>query len=205
MNGTKKDKFAILENLKAGINATLPLILFIALLSWAFKIAFGLVKPFIILLAPRAEDQTTSVKLAALLLALFFIFLIGALVRSTEGRRLFNRVENRIFRILPGYTVVKETLLQFLGTKRTPFSRVAIVNTFGTATRQIGFITDDNDDGSYTVFVPTGPNPTSGSIYILPRSQVQLVNANVELAMKAIITGGIGSRVVLRDKSEEEE
>lgn len=200
MTKTRKDKYFILENLKAGINATLPIIIFIALLSWAFRIIFRLIQPFIIIIAPSPEDQTLFVKLVALLLALVVLFLIGALISSRDGRRMFNKIENRIFKILPGYTVVKETMLQFIGTKQTPFSRVAIVRTFDTATRQIAFITDENEDGTYTVFIPTGPNPTSGNIFILPPEQVEIIDANVERAMKTIITGGIGTRPVLKKK-----
>jgi uncharacterized membrane protein len=44
-----------------------------------------------------------------------------------------------------------------------------------------------------TVFVPTGPNPTSGLIYHVPKDRVTKTDAAVDLAMKTIISCGAGS------------
>jgi uncharacterized membrane protein len=195
-----KKRYILSNNLRAGINAVLPLIIFIFLLGWVFRIVFKLIEPVIIILAPRAEDQTIFIKLLALVLVLLGVTIIGSLIRSKEGRKKFNRLENRIFKILPGYTMVKETLLQFLGTKRMPFSTVAIVRPFNNETRQIGFITNDCSNGFYTVFVPTGPNPTSGNIFHLKKEQIQIVDVPYEQAMKTIIACGIDSAPVFKGK-----
>jgi len=194
----KIKKHIILDDFRAGINAVLPLIIFIFLLTWVFKIIFNLIEPVIIILAPRAEDQTIFIKLLALAIVLLIIIVIGAFLRSEEGKKRFAKMENRIFKILPGYTMVKETLLQFLGTKRRPFSRVAIVRPFNNETRQIGFITDEFSDGFYTVFVPTGPNPTSGNIFYLREAQVEIVDVPYEQAMKTIIACGIDSSPIFK-------
>ena len=193
-----KQRRVFSENLRAGINAVLPLIIFLFLSGWAFKIVFKLIQPVIIMLAPRAEDQTILIKLSALVLVLIGVTIVGSLVRSKEGRKRFSKLENRLFKILPGYTMVKETLLQFLGTKRMPFSTVAIVRPFNNETRQIGFITNDSSNGFCTVFVPTGPNPTSGNIFHLKKEQIQVVDVPYEQAMKTIIACGIDSAPVFK-------
>lgn len=197
MSETKK---SIIGNLKTGINAVLPLIILIALFSWGIKLVFRLIQPFVVVLAPRAEDQTIFVKLAALFLILFGVIMIGAMLKSQKGRKRWAKIEAKIFRVLPGYTMIKETVLQFLGTKKVPFSQVAIVHTFDNSTRQIAFVTDEHKDGYYTVFVPTGPNPTSGNIYILPERNVKLIDIPVEQAMKTIIACGIGSDNLTKKK-----
>ena len=198
----KETKKTIIENLKTGINAVLPLMVLIALLSWGVKLIFRIIQPFVVVLAPRAEDQTILVKLTALFLVLFGLLLIGAMLKSKRGRRRWAMLETRMFKILPGYSMIKETLLRFIGTKKTPFSQVAIVKIFATGTRQIAFVTDEHSDGSYTVFAPTGPNPTSGNIYILPAENVKLVDIPVEQAMKAIIACGIGSASITKKKKK---
>lgn len=184
----------IIENFKAGINAILPIIILFIFISWAIKTIFKLIQPFVILLEPRTEEQTIFVKLAVLFLICFFILLVGAMLQDKKGKERFLKIENRIFKILPGYTMIKETILQFLGTKKMPFSQVALVKIYDSSTRQIAFITDEHEDGSFTVFVPTGPNPTSGNIFILTKEQVQLTNMPIEQAMKTIISCGIGSK-----------
>jgi uncharacterized membrane protein len=59
------------------------------------------------------------------------------------------------------------------------------------------FITDSHDDGSFTVFVPTGPNPTSGLIYHLGGEFVHPVNVPVQEAMRSVISCGAGSGKLL--------
>ena len=55
-----------------------------------------------------------------------------------------------------------------------------------------GFITDDQGE-ILTVFVPTGPNPTSGNIYHLPREKVYRTTTAVDSGMRSIISCGAGS------------
>ncbi len=192
----KKQRHILSDNLRVGINAVLPLTIFLFLFSWVFKIVFKLIEPVIIILAPRAEDQTIFIKMLALGLVLIGVTIIGGFIRTKGGHKKFIKLENRIFKILPGYTMVKETLLQFLGTKRMPFSTVAIVRPFNNETRQIGFVTNDCNNGFYTVFVPTGPNPTSGNIFYLKKDQIRIVDVPYEQAMKTIIACGIDSAPV---------
>jgi uncharacterized membrane protein len=61
-------------------------------------------------------------------------------------------------------------------------------------TETTAIITSRHDNDWYTVFVPTGPNPTSGLIYHLPPNQVELLEGiKVEQALKTIIACGAGS------------
>ena len=95
--------------------------------------------------------------------------------------------------------MVKEIVNQFLGDKNSsPFSQgqVAKVKLFGTdiETSVTAFVTSQHESGLYTVFVPTGPNPTSGMIYHLPANQVELLpGIKVDSAMRTIISCGAGS------------
>ncbi|WP_240554901.1 hypothetical protein [Oceanicoccus sagamiensis] len=62
------------------------------------------------------------------------------------------------------------------------------------ATEATVIVTSTHDNGWYTVFVPTGPNPTSGMIYHLPPEQVELLpNIKVDEALRTIIACGAGS------------
>jgi uncharacterized membrane protein len=73
------------------------------------------------------------------------------------------------------------------------------VDIFNTGTLMTGFITDDQGE-IITVFVPTGPNPTSGLIYHLPRARVLKTNASVDSGMKSIISCGAGSAEVFASR-----
>ena len=91
----------------------------------------------------------------------------------------------------------KETVGQFIGNKESPFSSVALAQIFGNETLVSAFITDKHADGSYTVFVPTGPNPTSGNIFHLEAKYVYKIDVSVEDAMRSIISCGAGSAKLL--------
>jgi uncharacterized membrane protein len=65
------------------------------------------------------------------------------------------------------------------------------------------FVTDSHDDGSYTVFVPTGPNPTSGNIYHLKGKWVHPVDVSVEDTMRSIISCGAGSSMLIEKLGSE--
>jgi uncharacterized membrane protein len=99
--------------------------------------------------------------------------------------------------------MVKETVNQFLGKKESPFSSVALVQIFENDTKVTGFITDRHDNGTITVFVPTGPNPTSGFIYHLDAEYVHPVDVSVEDAMRSVISCGAGSGALVKGLDED--
>jgi uncharacterized membrane protein len=57
----------------------------------------------------------------------------------------------------------------------------------GTAPREIDGAAGEE---SLAVFLPTTPNPTSGYLLFLPRSQVRLLKMSVEEGFKLVISGG---------------
>ena len=59
------------------------------------------------------------------------------------------------------------------------------------------FITDTHASSRYTLFVPTGPNPTSGLIFHIPQEYVHPVKVSVEETMRSVIGCGAGSSNLL--------
>ena len=113
--------------------------------------------------------------------------------------------EKHLERFAPGYRMVKEIVNQFLGEKNSSAftkAQVAKVKLFGPdiATSVTALVTSIHADGSYTIFVPTGPNPTSGMIYHLPAEQVEVLpGIKVDAAMRTIISCGAGSDELFSD------
>ena len=126
-------------------------------------------------------------------------FLVGLFIRTKLGQLIFNILENGVLSKAPGYKMVKETVNQFFGRKQSPFSSVALVQIFQNETKVTAFITDRHDNGIVTVFVPTGPNPTSGFIYHIPEEFVHPVNVRVEDAMRSVISCGTGSGMLIKE------
>ena len=64
-----------------------------------------------------------------------------------------------------------------------------------------GMVTARHADGRLTIFVPCGPNPTTGFIYHVASELVELrPDIKVETMMKTVIGCGVGAADVLRKR-----
>jgi uncharacterized membrane protein len=152
----------------------------------------------------RSEHEGIIVDILVLLVLVCVCFLVGAVVRTRLGKWLYGLIEARLLRRAPGYSMIKETANHILGENRkSPFSSVALARIFGNDTLVSVFVTDTHADGSYTVFMPTGPNPTSGNIYHLKAENVYPVDVPVEDAMRSIISCGAGSSALVNKFNED--
>jgi uncharacterized membrane protein len=56
---------------------------------------------------------------------------------------------------------------------------------------------EENDNGSVTVFVPSSPAITVGTVYIVDRSRVTILEASTMEIADCISQWGIGSRKII--------
>ena len=180
-----------------GVVALAPLTLIILLFRWVINMIGRNLTPLVDRLL-QDPDPNPLFKFALYVLTftaiLIFFFVIGLVVR-TRLWAFLNKAEDRYLLRIPGYKMVKETVQQFFGKNRSFFKEVVLVDIFNTGALMTGFITDDQGE-VITVFVPTGPNPTSGNIYHLQKSRVLKTKATVDNGMKTIISCGAGSAEV---------
>ena len=185
-----------------GVVVILPAVILGFAFKWLFGVVGGAIRPLTDLveehieLPGRYEQLIATVLVLAVILAGFF--LVGLFVRTRMGRWIYAAFEDSLLSKAPGYKMVKETVNQFLGKKESPFSSVALVQIFENDTKVTAFITDRHDDGTITVFVPTGPNPTSGFIYHVDQQYVHPVDVSVEDAMRSVLSCGAGSGALIQ-------
>lgn len=196
----EKLKRFIFTTLLGGLVVVLPVAIIAFVFHWMFGIVAGLISPVTGLFGPTSRPQEILLNIMVIAGMLLICFIIGFLVRTRMGGFIYRFLEKTILARVPGYSLVKETVLQFAGSKRSPFSSVALADIYGNGTLVTAFVTDEHDDGRYTVFVPTGPNPTSGNIFHLDGARVHRVDVPVEDAMRSIISCGSSSRKVLAAK-----
>ncbi|MDF7802103.1 DUF502 domain-containing protein [Pontiellaceae bacterium B1224] len=188
--------------LLGGVIVILPTIILIFAFKWLFGMVANGIKPLTdlvvdtITLPARYEQHVATVIVISVIV--LGCFLLGLMVRTRLGQWMYNGLENSILSKAPGYKMVKETVNQFLGKKKSPFSSVALVRIFENNTKVTAFITDQHANGMVTVFVPTGPNPTSGFIYHLDGKYVHPIDVSVEDAMRSVISCGAGSEKLIK-------
>ena len=180
-----------------GLLVILPLAISFLTLTWVFGLVQEAISPLKTIVMQKSPLQGVVADILALALLIVVCFSVGVLVRTRLGKWLYSVLESNVFLKVPGYSLIKETVYQFLGKKKSPFSSVALVQIFDNETLLSAFITDEHADGTCTVFVPTGPNPTSGNIYHLPKDRVHPVDVSIEDAMRSIISCGAGSSILI--------
>ena len=186
-----------------GVIVILPTIILIFAFTWLFGFVSNGIKPLTNLVENKLTLPHRYEALIATVIVLSVIvlacFLLGLFVRTRLGKMIYHGFENSLLSKAPGYKMIKETVNQFLGKKQTPFSSVALVQLFQNEVMVTAFITDKHDNGTVTVFVPTGPNPTSGFIYHLDQKYVHPIDVSVEDAMRSVISCGAGSGNLIKE------
>ncbi len=197
INIFKRFRKFLRTTLIGGVVALAPLTLIVLLFRWVINLIGRTLTPLVDTILQN-QDPNPYFKFAIYLLSvvaiLIFFFIIGLIIRSRLFKFL-NRAEDRYLLKIPGYKIAKETVQQFFGKNRSFFKEVVLVDIFNTGALMTGFITDDQGD-IISVFVPTGPNPTSGNIYHLQKERVTRTKAPVDVGMKTIISCGAGSAEV---------
>ena len=153
----------------------------------------------------RSVPQEYVANLLVIVAIITACFMVGVLVRTRLGKWIYHTLESTLLKKAPGYSLIKETVFQFIGNKKSPFSSVALVKIYGNDTMVSAFVTDTHENGMCTVFVPTGPNPTSGNIFHLDSKYVFPVDIPVEDAMRSIISCGAGSAELINNMQKAED
>lgn len=182
-----------------GFVVVLPLSILVFLFKWLFGIISNMISPITTRIVGDNSELTFAGDLLVIIIIIALCFFIGLFVKTKVGRWLFTFLENNFLLRLPGYGMVKETIAQlFNANEKSPFASVALCRIFGNDTMVTAFITDKHENGYYSVFVPTGPNPTSGNIYHLKPEYVHEIDASTEETMRSIISCGAGSKPLIK-------
>jgi uncharacterized membrane protein len=185
-----------------GLAAILPMGLIVILLRWIIKLIERYLEPLVALFETNTRLSTIIVYIIAVAAIITLFFFIGLFIRTRFGKFMMNHIEKKYLSKIPGYSTAREIVQQFFGGNKKFFSEVVLVDIFDTGVLMTGFITDYQEWNEYiTVFVPTGPNPTSGNIYHLPRNRVRKSEATVDYGLKTIISCGAGSSEVFKVSS----
>jgi uncharacterized membrane protein len=190
-------KTFIKTSIIGGLAVILPAVVLILIFRWLFYWITDIIQPLTNLMIARAQFQEIVADVFVITIILAVCFLVGVVIKTKVGQFIQHNLEKRILQMAPGYPTIKSVVMQFIGKEKSPFSSVALVQVFGNEILMTAFITDTHESGRYTVFVPTGPNPTSGLIFHIPKKYVHPVKVSVEEAMRSVIGCGAGSSNLL--------
>ena len=184
-----------------GFAVLLPLVLFIAVYVWLFRLLTGLLEPISeeILDFSQLTERILADGLAVVLL-ITTCFMVGLIVRTRIGSVLTAIIDDRLLRKFPGYTIIKETIGQFFGDReKLPFNAVALVQPFANETFMTAFVTQRHENGRTTVYVPASPSPVAGNVYHLENRFVHIIDVPIEKAMRIVLSCGSGAEELFRE------
>lgn len=176
----------------AGLVTVAPILATVWILTVLFNFFDGFAAPLLDSLLP------IHIPGLGVIIALIFMYLLGILVTNFLGKKIVS-IGEAILRKIPLantiYGTAKQITQSVSGASNKAFKKAVLINYPRSGLWTIAFVTGDSIDGNgvsyYHLFVPTTPNPTSGVMVIIPKSDVVDSNLSVEEALKTIISGGM--------------
>ncbi len=141
----------------------------------------------------------------SMMISLILIFVIGFFASISIGKTALKYVDRWIAKV-PLVSELYFTLKQASETiliQEEGFKRVVLLEYPRKGILALGFVTGEGykeikesagNNKLINVFIPTSPNPTSGYLIFVPKSEVKDVDISVQEAMKIIISGGFIKR-----------
>ena len=176
-----------------GMVILLPIFIFVSLMKFVFDLIRRIVDPLSKLIGLEQATNELLVDLLAVAIVIVGCFLVGLFTRTSLGKGIFRELNILLTNNIPFYGTIRDTVQQFTGAKKIPFSQVVLIDPFGSGNQMIGFVADEHPNGKYTTFVPTGPNPTNGFIFHVAKEQLQFLDVKPEEAMRVVIGVGAGA------------
>ena len=135
---------------------------------------------------------------------LIFTILVGWLAKGIIGRSMINYAESLVDRmpvVRSIYNGLKQIAETVFSQAESSFDTACLVEYPRRGIWAIAFISTSakgevkaripSDDDLMSVFLPTTPNPTSGFLLFVPRSEVIELDMTVEDAAKLVISAGL--------------
>jgi uncharacterized membrane protein len=128
----------------------------------------------------------------SLVLLLVICYGVGVLVHTQIGSLSFNKFEKSVLLQIPGYSIISNILKGFAEEKVESYLP-ALIQLGQEGTGVLGFVMEKNDNDTITVFVPSVPAITIGSLHIVERKRVTFLEASHLEIVNCITEWGVGS------------
>jgi uncharacterized membrane protein len=135
-----------------------------------------------------------------LILVLAFLYFLGLIASNVIGRKLlagFEKISDYIPLIKTTYKVGRQLTTTLSFPEKQILKRAILVDYLKPGIWTIGFVTGEvidrknNNEKLLKVFVPTPPNPTSGTMVMVRESETRDPGWSLEEALNSVISGGI--------------
>ena len=140
--------------------------------------------------------ESSAAVIVIIFIAIALVLLLCFVVGSTVNRLItFGKFEESLLKKIPGYEIISNIVKGFAkGESSYP---AALVKLSSSDAAVFAFVMEENDNDLLTVFVPATPALTVGTVYIVNRESVTLLETSVSDIMNCVSQWGIGTKKVL--------
>ncbi len=142
-----------------------------------------------------------SMIIGALLFVVLLCYLTGVAVRTRWGKRVRNWFESSILEKIPGYSMIRTLVHQYLGDEEERKFRPVLIDQHGSGALTIGFEIEDLGEGLVAVFLPSVPAVTLGRVEVVPAERVTPIKASMHDTIEALTMFGVGVSNLLDDET----
>ena len=209
-NETKKGLgLGILSSIRGNFLAGLIVIAPIGFTVWIVLSIISWIDGWVLPLIPYnyhfADMIGLNLKGIGVIFFLFFTVIIGWLGKGILGRTFLRFGENLVDRtpiVRSVYNGIKQIAETVLSSRDSSFEKACMIEYPRKGIWAIGFVSTETKDeiadknpskkdSLVSVFLPTTPNPTSGYLLFIPKSDITLLDMSVEDAAKLVISAGL--------------
>ncbi|WP_243860442.1 DUF502 domain-containing protein [Flavobacterium poyangense] len=145
-----------------GILFLAPLILVLVLLEKGFSIVQKITNP-ILNHFPKIKILGLAIEeIVVITIIVIICFTVGLIAKTAYAKKLIQRLEEGILSFVPGYSFMKSMNENIMGFESKQNLKVVLVPT--DADWQFPFVIEQINENNFSVFIPDGPNPCSGSV-----------------------------------------
>ena len=208
-NPSKSYSFRLLAKVRGNFLAGLIVIAPIGFTMWIINSIIGWIDGWVLPLIPYnyhfAEYIGINLKGLGVVFFLVFTVLVGWVAKGILGRTFLRVGENLVDRtpiVRSVYSGIKQIAETVLSSRDSSFEKACLIEYPRKGIWAIAFVASDSrgeiaeknpdkENQLVSVFIPTTPNPTSGFLLFIPKSDIKYLDMTIEEAAKLVISAGL--------------
>ncbi|MEO1313108.1 MAG: DUF502 domain-containing protein [Pseudomonadota bacterium] len=203
----KAKRPSLIQRTRSNFLTGLVIVAPVTLTIWVIWASVNFIDSRVVPLVPDVYNPATylgqNIAGFGVIIFLLFTATVGALTKGLAGRQLIRFGEGLFDRtpiVRSIYNAVKQIIETILNQSGTSFQQACLIEYPRRGLWAVAFISTEAQgelprrfgrDDMLSVFLPTTPNPTSGFLLYVPRSDVVMLEMSVEDAAKLVISAGL--------------
>ena len=190
-------------SLSGGFFVLLPLVIFYLLADEMLNLLVALATPVADLFPSGSFENLELPGVIALILLLGASFLFGLLLRSETLRQFGDWIERNSLGKLPIYIAVKRLSRGLIGATEGGVFKPALLHSEN-GDREIVYLIEEDGKGQVAILVPWAPASFAGSIKILSRDRIELLDSSLGDTSRVLSHWGVGTFDLLETKHSDD-